>query len=58
VELRRQRERLRSKEGGIERVDEGEEGEGEGGDEKERHGHIGGREWGQRLKVAIARCDG
>ncbi|BAT74037.1 hypothetical protein LR48_Vigan01g322400 [Vigna angularis] len=48
------------KEGGIERVEEGgrEGGEGEGGDEKERHGHMGGRELGQRLKVAIARCDG
>ncbi|KOM33667.1 hypothetical protein LR48_Vigan01g322300 [Vigna angularis] len=47
-------------EGGIERVEEGgrEGGEGEGGDEKERHGHMGGRELGQRLKVAIVRCDG
>ena len=33
---------------------EEEEEEGEGGDEKERHGHMEGREWGQRLKVAIA----
>jgi len=48
---------LGRKEGGIERGQEG-EGEGEGGEEKERHGHMGGREWGQRLKVAIARCDG
>ncbi|XP_047151821.1 TOG array regulator of axonemal microtubules protein 1-like [Vigna umbellata] len=43
------------KEGGIERVEEGgrEGGEGEGGDEKERHGHMGGRELGQRLKIAM-----